>query len=328
MSENENPNVRDSSGDVSVSGQPEAPRQQTGADGGMEAGAPAAPVAASRELILVPAHLEAGPADGPRVVEAGPPDGPRVVPSGGLFSSRFALAGAAAAALVIVVAVAGALAWEHRQQVNILAARANETESLAQAVESLKARLDAIDAAKSRDDLADLRRSVGEMKSTVVSARDFNGALAQLSQRVDKLDHEEGAKVDRLSERVDHEASAVTAELSSRVGKLEKKIFAPVAAPFQPASPKQPPVQPTFSADVSMESTGSIERPRPLLRGYIVLDARDDVALVGGRYGEREVRQGDFLPGAGRVERIERKGGSWVIQTSEGVIASAEFPPY
>ena len=199
MSENENSNVGHSSGDVSASGQPDAPRQQTGAEG-MEAGAPAAPVAASRELILVPAHPEAGPADGPRVV-----------PSGGLFSSRFALA--AAAALGIVVAVAGALVWEHRQQVDILAARANETNSLAQAVESLKARLDAIDAVKSRDDLADLRRSVGEMKSTVVSARDFNGALAQLAQRVDKLDHEEGAKVDKLSERVDHEASALTAEL-------------------------------------------------------------------------------------------------------------------
>ncbi len=322
MSENENSNVGESSEDVSVSGQPHAPRKQTGAEG-MEAGAPAAPVAASRELILVPVH---GPADGPRVVGAGPDDGPRGVPSGGLFSSRFALA--AAAALGIVVAVAGALVWEHRQQVDILAARANETESLAQTVESLKARLDAIDAVKSRDDLADLRRSVGEMKSTVVSARDFNGALAQLSQRVDKLDHEEGAKVDKLSERVDHEASALTAELSSRVDKLEKKIIAPVPAPLQPASIKQPPVPPKFSADVSMESTGSIERPRPLLRGYVVLGARDDVALVGGRYGEREVRQGDFLPGAGRVERIERKGGSWVILTSEGVIASAEIPPY
>jgi hypothetical protein len=233
-----------------------------------------------------------------------------------------------AVALGIVLAVAGALVFEHHQEANLLAARAIETNSLAQAIDSLKARLDAIDALKSRDDLADLRRSVGEMKSTVVSARDFNGALAQLAQRVDKLDHEEGAKVDRLSERVDHEASAVTVELTSRVDKLEKKIFAPVPAPVQTASIKQPPVPPTFGADVSMEQTGSIERPRPVLRGYVVLAARDDIALVGGRYGEREVRQGDFLPGAGRVERIQRKGGSWIIETSEGVIAAAEYPPY
>ncbi len=322
MSENENSNVGHSSGDVSASGQPDAPRQQTGAEG-MEAGRRRRQRPRRVNSFLFPCT---DLLDGPRVAEAGPADGPRVVPSGGLFSSRFALA--AAAALGIVLAVAGALVWEHHQQVDILAARANETNSLAQAVESLKARLDAIDAAKSRDDLADLRRSVGEMKSTVVSARDFNGAVAQLAQRVDKLDHEEGAKVDKLSERVDHEASAVTVELTSRVDKLEKKIFAPVPAPVQTASIKQPPVPPTFSADVSMEPTGSIERPRPLLRGYVVLAARDDVALVGGRYGEREVRQGDFLPGAGRVERIERKGGNWVIQTSEGVIASAEYPPY
>ncbi len=323
MSENENSSVGDSSGDGSVSGQPDASSQQTGAGTGTAVAAPPAPVAASRELILIPAH---GSGDGPQVVGAGPAERPRAVPPGGLFSSRFALA--AAAALGIVIAAAGASVWEHRQQADILAARANETQSLAQTVELLKARLDAIDAAKSRDDLADLRRSLGEMKSTVVSARDFNGALAQLAQRVDKLDHEEGAKVDRLSEQVNHEASAVTTELNSRVDKLEKKILAPAPAPIQTASIKQPPVPPTFGADVSMESTGSIERPRPVLRGYVVLAARDDVALVGGRYGEREVRQGDFLPGAGRVERIERKGGGWVILTSDGVIASAEYPPY
>ena len=77
-----------------------------------------------------------------------------------------------------------------------------------------------------------------------------------------------------------------------------------------------------------MDGTGSIERPRPLLRGYVVLDARDDVALIGGRYGEREVHQGDFLPGAGRVERIELRGAGWVVTTSAGVIASADFPRY
>jgi len=320
MSENENSDVGHSSGDVPASGQPGAPRQLTGPNARMEPGTPAA---ASRELILVPVR---GPQDGPRVAEAEPADRPRVVPSGGLFSSRFALA--AAAALGTVLAGAGALVWEHHHEVEILAQRANETNSLAQAIESLKARLDVIDAAKSREDLADLRRSLGEMKSTVVSARDFNGALAQLAQRVDKLDHEEGAKVDKLSERVDHEGSAVTVELTSRVDKLEKKILAPPPAPIQTASIKQPPVPPTLSADVSMEPTGSIERPRPVLRGYVVLAARDDIALVGGRYGEREVRQGDFLPGAGRVERIERKGGNWVIETSEGVIAAAEYPPY
>jgi hypothetical protein len=273
------------------------------------------PRAPSRELVPVVAP--------PRAKFAPEPQAPP--PPDRLSSSRFALA--AAAAVVVVVAVAGALVWEDRQQTSILAERASETESLAQTVRSLRVRLDAIDAAKSRDDLADLRRSVGDMKTSVVSAREFNSALAQLSQRVDKLDSDESAKVSKLSERMDHEGSTLTAEISGRVDKLEKKIVAPISPPPQVAQAEQPPVPPKLTGNVSMETTGSIERPRPLLRGYIVLDARSDVALIGGRFGEQEVRRGDFLPGAGRVERIEFRGGRWTVLTSEGVIVAADFRP-
>jgi hypothetical protein len=274
------------------------------------------PGSPSRELVLVAAHPQAESAPGP---QASPlPDRPS--------SSRFAFA--AAAAIAVVVGVAAALIWEDRQQTGILAEHARETESLAQTIKSLKVRLDAIDAARSRDELSDLRRSVGDMKSAIVSSHEFNSALTLLSQRVDKLDNEESAKVDKLNERVDREGNTLTAELSTRLDKLEKKIVAPIVAPSQPGQTGQPPVQPKVGANVSMETTGSIERPRPLLRGYIVLGARGDVALIGGRFGEQEVRRGDFLPGAGRVERIEIRGGRWTVLTSEGLIASADFPPY
>ncbi len=266
------------------------------------------PASPSRELIVISEHPETKPA------------ALATAAAHRLFRSRFPLA--ATAALAIVVAVAGALLLEDRQQAKALAERASETESLAHTLKSLKVRLDAIDTAKT--DLADVRQSIDEVRSTVVSTREFNGALAQLSQRVDKLDREESAKVDKLNERLDHGAGALTAGLSSRIDKLEQKIAAP---PPPVAQAKQPPTRPKF-ASVSMDATGSVERPRPLLRGYVVLDARDDVALVSGRYGEREVRQGDFLPGAGRVERIELSGEGWVVMTSEGLIASADLPRY
>jgi hypothetical protein len=269
----------------------------------------------SRDLIVVVEPPEARSARAPPVE-----------PGERLFLSRFPLA--ATAALAVVIAVAGALFFENRQQAKALAERASETESLAHTIKSLKVRLDAIDTAISSADLASLRQSVGEIKSTMGSTREFGGALTQLSQRVDKLDHEASAKVDRLTERVDHEASALTAGLSSRIDKLEQKIVPSASpAPPQAAQAKQVPARPKFD-NVAMDRTSSIERPRPLLRGYVVLDARDDVALVGGRYGEREVRQGDFLPGAGRVERIELGGNGWVVTTSAGLIASADFPRY
>ena len=272
------------------------------------------PPSSSRDLILVVEPSDARPEAEQRPASAGR-----------LFLSRFHFA--AAAALAIVLAVAGALFLEDRLQAKALAEQASENAALAHTLKSLKVRLDAIDSAMSNARLADLRQSVGEIRSNLVSSREFSGTLAQLSQRVDKLDHEASAKVDKLTERVDREATALTAGLSTRMDKLEQKIAAPPPALPQVTQAKQSPARPKFD-NVAMDRTGSIERPRPLLRGYVVLDARDDMALVGGRYGEREVRQGDYLPGAGRVERIELGGNGWVVTTSEGLIASADFPRY
>jgi hypothetical protein len=268
----------------------------------------------SRDLVVVEERAEAKPA-----AEQQPATTHRV------SFSRFHFA--AAAALAVVVAVAGALFLEDREQANALAEQASENASLVHTIKSLKVRLDAIDSTMSNAGLTDLRQSVGEIRSNLASTREVSGALAQLSQRVDKLDHEASAKVEKLTERVDHEANALTTGLSTRIDKLEQKIAAPLPAPLPVAQAKQPPARPKFD-NVSMDRTSSIERSKPLLRGYVVLDARDDVALVGGRYGEREVRQGDFLPGAGRVERIELGGNGWVVTTSGGLIASAESPRY
>ena len=314
MSEFDSSGVDREASDASTNG-PDAARQEPAADEATATEFKPRPRPRSHELMVVVEPPEARSAAGPRTASADR-----------FYLSRFHLA--AAAALGVVVAVAGALFLEDRQQANALVEQASETESLAHTIKSLKVRLDAIDTAASSADLTDLRRSVGEIKSSVVSARQFSGALTQLSERVDKLNREENAKVDKLAERIDHEGSASTAGLSARIDKLEQKIAAPALAPSQQvAQPKQPPARPKLDT-VSMDRTSSIERARPLLRGYVVLDARDDVALVGGRYGEREVRQGDFLPGAGRVERIELRGDGWVVMTSEGLIAPADFPRY
>ena len=272
------------------------------------------PASSSRELVVVETRAETRSAAQPQPATAHRPS-----------FSRFHFA--AAAALAVVVAVAGALFLEDQQQAKALAEQASENASLVHTIKSLKVRLDAIDSTMSNAGLTDLRQSVGEIRSNLASTREVSGALAQLSQRVDKLDHEASAKVDKLSERVDHEATALTNGLSTRIDKLEQKIASPLPVPSPITQAKQPPARPKFD-NVSMDKTSSIERPKPLLRGYVVLDARDDVALVGGRYGEREVRQGDFLPGAGRVERIELGGNGWVVTTSGGLIASADFPRY
>jgi hypothetical protein len=257
-------------------------------------------------------------------------DEPSVAPPGTVFGVRLA-----AAAAIAVAGLGVGASWlamdEHRRQASVIAEHSHQTEALARTVDGLTMRLNALDSAKAHDELVELRRSIGEIRSSSASSLELGNALAQLSQRVDKLDHEASTKVDRLGERFDHEASAQAAELSARIEKLEKKVVAVAApAPSPPANTTSPSKQPTsppgLGPNVSMETTGSIERSRPVLRRYVVLGARNDVALIDGRDGERAVRPGDFLPGAGRVERIERTEGGWVVLTEQGVIGTAS--PY
>ncbi len=286
-----------------------------------EAGTGAGSAAAGR-LLPVPVFVTA-------TFRAEPIDEPRARPTS---SARPLLAWTAAITAAGVLAGGALWAFDvHRSQARLLAEQAHESRALAKTIDALGARLSAMESARPRDELVELRRSVGEIRSSVASSRDLSGAIAQLAQRVEKLDREESAKVDRINERVDRETSAEAAELAARIDKLEKKAVvaaAPAPTPAKPPSPpqKQPPSPPKIGPKVSMETTGSIERQRPVLRGYIVLGARDDVALVAGRDGERAVRPGDFLPGAGRVERIAREGGAWEVVTERGLIPAADQP--
>jgi hypothetical protein len=155
MSESECSSGDHPSEDVSASNESGASGEQSEAGGAGDAGMPAPTITVPRDLVVVVPEME-------REF----PDGPSVAPRGWLPAPRLVLA---AAAVGVVVAVGCALVWEHRQQANVLAEGASETESLAQVVKSLKVRLDALDTTKPPDDLADLRRSVGELKSTVVT---------------------------------------------------------------------------------------------------------------------------------------------------------------
>src|SRR5580704_1479803 len=211
----------------------------------------------SKELSCLPAII-------PPTLQTERTDEPRAGRSGWFSRSSIALA----AAIAFAASGAGALVInDHRREAALLAEHAHETESLARTVDALTARLSAIDSAKAHDELIELRRSVGEIRSSSASSQELSAALAQLSQRVERLDREESARVDKLGDRFGHEAGAQVAELSARIENLEKKVVAaaaPAPPPSPPSQPKQPALSPKFGANVSMETTGSIERPRPL----------------------------------------------------------------
>ena len=203
-----------------------------------------------------------------------------------------------------------------------------------------------------------------------------SAALTQLTVRLDQIEHEYGARLDKLSERVDQDSSSRFADIGARLDKLEKVANLPAtpvsesadvvarldklekrvsvaaapvseiaglttrlnklekraavagassANPLPPAAPKQSSLVARAEPSAPNETARS-DNPGPLLRDYSVEDARDGIAVVDSRSGPQEVAPGDFIPGAGRVLRIEKRGGDWVVLTSRGVIASGPAP--
>ena len=57
--------------------------------------------------------------------------------------------------------------------------------------------------------------------------RDLSAALTQLTVRLDQIEHEYGARLDKLSERVDQDSSSRFADIAARLDKLEKTAALP-----------------------------------------------------------------------------------------------------
>jgi hypothetical protein len=270
-------------------------------------------------------------------------------------ADRRVQAGGLAAALALTAVIAVASVSNGDQKVRLLQAQAGllqtqavQNRTLEDALKAMKTRLAALEAAR-REEAADLRKTGAEVRSGLAGARDANTTLAQLSGRLDRLEHDADSRIEKLSERFDHDSAARSADFSSRIEKLgdrldhdsathnadftariekiEKKLAAPVVASLAPpavAPPARPAnAPPAFGANVSHETTGSITPVRPPIHGWVIRDAQDGVAIVEGPYGYRQVTAGEYLPGAGRVQRIERHGGEWQVVTSQGTIGSA-----
>jgi hypothetical protein len=262
------------------------------------------------------------------------------------------------------------------------AAKSQAIAGLGAAVDVLETPLEAITGSKRREEN---RAEMHELRE----------ALAQVTVRLDEIEHENEARLDKLSERIDQDSSARFADLGARLDKLEQRAAAPApqladittrldklekgaaapaaqiadvaarldklekkdavpapppsegaesklgldkgekrgavapaassALPLLPGTPKQSMLMARGepSAANEMARAGG---PKPLLRDYSIEDVRFGIALIGSRHGSQQVAPGDMIPGAGRVLRIEKQGGDWVVVTSLGIIASHPAP--
>ncbi len=196
------------------------------------------------------------------------------------------LAIAASAAAIGFVAVSLFAVYDHVRQHDLVAGKALEAQELSRSVAALKTRIDTIEAARSQEQTAELKKTLGEIRSAAAVAQGANASLAQLGQRVDKIDKEQNGRLDKLNERIDQATAKIdqatsnrSAEIVARLERLEKRpVTVAVAQPAPPAPPAPSPKLTTTTAPqspapgVSNDVTGSIDKPKPLLRGYTLAE--------------------------------------------------------
>ena len=259
---------------------------------------------------------------------------------------------------LLIVAACGAYAiYSSPPTWSLAAAKTQAIAGLASAINVFKGPLVAITRPTERDE-----------EHSAIQA--VSAAVAQLTTHLDQIEHDYGARLDRLGESINQDSSSRFAGVAARLDRLEQKAAAPanaavefsdvaarldklekrVVAAAQPASEitditarldklekratvgAQPSAKPLLSTGQKQstlvartESSASIQSARPsfpssLLQNFSVEDVRDGIAVVASRFGSQQVAPGDFIPGAGRVLRIERRGEDWVVLTSLGII--------
>ena len=229
----------------------------------------------------------------------------------------------AAASLACVVLVGMGAAAAHVQALRSIRTAERHEKALAERLDAMSTRLEAVDANRTRDDLANLRKVLAEIKAGAASSKEAAGAVGQLAARVDKLEKDQNARLDKLGDRIDHDAAARLVEVTARLDKLEGKTQVAVAAtPSPPLKPAGKTEVAKSEPPVSNETTGALEKPKPRLRGFYLSAIHNGYAMIDSPEGEFSVGPGDVVPGGGRVLRIERRGRDWVVVTTQGTIAS------
>ncbi|ACB94313.1 hypothetical protein [Beijerinckia indica] len=155
---------------------------------------------------------------------------------------------------------------------------------------------------------------------TIESLRQEVRSLKQDLDKLHKTVRDDTQEMQGLKAKIAHSAELLKAEEAraepqrgqegvTSVAKLDnitKQDKAPV--PLPPVKPEKPNTE---------------DRKPTLISSWVVRDVYQGIALVEGKKGALQVARGEMIPGAGRVQSIEKRGQGWVVITNQGLVDSA-----
>ncbi|WP_048709191.1 hypothetical protein [Microvirga massiliensis] len=230
-----------------------------------------------------------------------------LVAGSGWFGAHMVSRGETAAALAPLATVTDDL---RRGQEDILRL-GGEVRTLKMAVEALRENLETTRGESTATQARLLERAEQ-------GARDLGAQFARLTEQMQRIE----AGIEKAALQPDETARL----LRERFDRLEKTLAAssdvktaPAAAPEPLQTASIPAPKPADSVPASKPA----DRDAPI-EGWLLHEVYGGLALIEGRRGQLfEVGRGDVIPGAGRVEAIERRAKRWVVVTNRGLITTA-----
>jgi chemotaxis protein histidine kinase CheA len=238
-------------------------------------------------------------------------------------------------------------------QVHVLAGRVAEAESRADArshegaVKTLgekQATLRAeIASLKSRLEAANRQALARDAELSATLQKDPR--MDQLAGRIDHLEHQltsatptgslsksaqdKTAQEKAPQEKAPQEKASLAMAPQDKVPQESKAVAdakgATQAAASAAAASSKASAKPTRTADAAAVHPAHPPRADLTMEGFVLRGFDHGFAVVEDPEGVEEVAPGDLIPGVGRVQRIERRAGEWVVVTDRGVIAQAEY---
>ena len=194
---------------------------------------------------------------------------------------------------------------------------------------------------------AGLRQSQEDVVRLTGDVRSLKIALDGIKEGIERIKGETVGRQSQLLERLDRldRAAQDTAGKAGRIAEQIERLPGVERAPARTVPLALAPERPetgatTTSAGLGKATvaaaapaapepgqTGSIDNKPPAkppaLEGWVLRDIYDGVALVEGPNRRLvEVSPGQTVASLGRIEAIERRGRTWVVVTSKGVIGT------
>ncbi|HYF56736.1 MAG TPA: hypothetical protein VEA41_20960 [Salinarimonas sp.] len=169
---------------------------------------------------------------------------------------------------------------------------------------------------------AEAASRLGQVLERVAAARDGEAAFGAILDRLDRLERVAAAPAPAPTP-----AAVQTASLPASPAPVAAPVIAPPAAPVPaPAvTGALPESRASAPAPEARPAEKAAAERTEIVPGWYLRGVHRGVALVEGRRGLVEVRQGEVIPGVGRVEAIERRGREWVVLTARGVITTESW---